>query len=145
MTEFLKQWHVDFSAAGDGAEAWAVLQNPQPPDLVLLDWMLPKMGGLELCRKIRTVGVNGSYVYTVMLTTKQKKTDLLTAMAAGADDYLTKPVDPSELRAKIMLGKRIIELQQSLRFAATHHFLRKLFNRAEVMGCAQTRVVAWRA
>ena len=133
LTEYLKEWHLDFAAVGDGAEAWALLQTPQAPDLVLLDWMLPGMDGLELCRKIRTLGVNGSYVYTVMLTAKQRKADLLTAMAAGADDYLAKPVDPSELRAKILVGKRIIELQQSLRFAATHDFLTKLLNRAEIM------------
>ena len=133
VTEYLKAWHLEFSWVGDGAEAWTLLQDPQPPDLVLLDWMLPGMDGLELCRKLRTLGGNGSYIYTVMLTAKQKKADLLTAMAAGADDYLTKPVEPSELRAKIMVGKRIIELQQSLRFAATHDFLTKLLNRAEVM------------
>src|SRR6185312_14650254 len=100
---------------------------------VLLDWMLPGIDGLELCRKIRTLGVNGTYIYTVMLTARNKKADLLTAMAAGADDYLTKPVDPSELRAKILVGKRIIELQQSLKFAATHDFLTRLLNRAKIM------------
>src|SRR5690348_16511153 len=110
VTECLKAWHLDFTIAGDGAEAWALLQNPQLPDLVLLDWMLPEIDGLELCRKIRTLGGNGTYIYTVMLTARQNKADLLTAMAAGADDYLTKPVDPSELRAKILVGKRIIEL-----------------------------------
>lgn len=133
VTECLRQWHLDFTAVGNGEEAWTLLQAPQAPDLALLDWMLPGMDGLELCRKIRTLGVNGSYVYTVMLTAKQRKADLLTAMAAGADDYLAKPVDPSELRAKILVGKRIIELQQSLRFAATHDFLTRLLNRAEIM------------
>jgi len=133
VTECLKEWHLDYTAVADGSEAWALLQSPQAPDLVLLDWMLPGIDGLELCRKIRTLGVNGNYIYTVMLTGKQKKADLLTAMAAGADDYLTKPVEPSELRAKILVGKRIIELQQSLKFAATHDFLTRLRNRAEIM------------
>jgi diguanylate cyclase (GGDEF)-like protein len=133
ITECLKEWHLEFTTVGDGAEAWSLLQNPTPPDLVLLDWMLPGIEGLELCRKIRTLGVNGTYIYTVMLTAKNKKADLLTAMAAGADDYLTKPVDISELRAKILVGKRIIELQQSLKFAATHDFLTRLLNRAEIM------------
>src|SRR5690242_14169693 len=133
VTECLKEWNLEFTTIGDGAEAWTLLQTPQAPDLVLLDWMLPGMDGLELCRKIRTVSGNGSYTYIVMLTAKQKKADLLTAMAAGADDYLTKPVDPSELRAKILVGKRIIELQQSLKFAATHGFLTRLLNRGEIM------------
>ena len=133
ISEFLKEWHLDFSTVDDGAKAWALLENPDAPDLVLLDWMLPGIDGLELCRKIRALGVGGNYIYVVMLTGRQKKADLLTAMAAGADDYLTKPVDPSELRARIMVGKRILELQQSLRFAATHDFLTRIFNRAEIM------------
>jgi diguanylate cyclase (GGDEF)-like protein len=131
--DFLKQWNLDFSVLGNAEEAWAQIETLETPDLVLLDWMLPGMDGLELCRNIRRLGVNGNYIYTVMLTAKQKKTDLLMAMAAGADDYLAKPVDPAELRAKIMVGKRILELQHSLRFAATHDFLTNLLNRAEIM------------
>jgi two-component system, cell cycle response regulator len=130
---YLKEWNLDFVAIDNGADAWSVLQDPDPPSLVLLDWMLPGLDGIELCRRIRTLGANGTYIYTVMLTAKDKKHDLLTAMAAGADDYLAKPVEPSELRARIMVGKRIFELQQSLKFAATHDFLTTLLNRAEIL------------
>jgi two-component system, cell cycle response regulator len=129
----LEEWGLDFQAVGNGSEAWELLQKPDAPGLVLLDWMLPGLDGIELCRRIRTLGADGTYFYTVMLTAKDKKQDLLTAMAAGADDYLAKPVDPSELRARILVGKRIMELQQSLRFAATHDFLTKLLNRAEIL------------
>jgi two-component system, cell cycle response regulator len=129
----LKEWNLDFVTVEDGAEAWISLQSPDAPRLVLLDWVLPGLDGIELCRRIRTLGANGDYIYTVMLTGKDKKQDLLTAMAAGADDYLAKPVDPSELRARILVGKRILDLQQSLRFAATHDFLTKLLNRAEIL------------
>jgi len=129
----LKEWNLEFVAVENGADAWRVLQSPDAPSLVLLDWMLPGLDGIELCRRIRTLGANGNYIYTVMLTAKDKKHDLLTAMAAGADDYLAKPVDPSELRARIMVGKRIFELQQSLKFAATHDFLTRLLNRAEIL------------
>jgi two-component system, cell cycle response regulator len=129
----LKEWNLDFVAVEDGAEAWTMLQSPDAPRLVLLDWVLPGLDGIELCRRIRTLGANGDYLYTVMLTGKDKKQDLLTAMAAGADDYLAKPVDPSELRARILVGKRILDLQQSLKFAATHDFLTKLLNRAEIL------------
>jgi len=131
---FLKKWNLPFTAVDDGAKAWDLLQSAQAPDLLLVDWMLPGMDGLELCRNVRTLAANGNYIYTVMLTAKQNKADLLTAMAAGADDYLTKPVDAADLRARIMVGKRIIELQQSLKFAATHDFLTHLLNRAEIMG-----------
>jgi diguanylate cyclase (GGDEF)-like protein len=72
-----------------------------------------------------------------MLTAKNRKQDLLLAMEAGADDYLAKPVDPSELRARIMAGKRILELQQSLSFAATHDFLTNLLNRAEILAAVE--------
>lgn len=130
---FLKKWNLPFTEVDDGAKAWDLLQSAQAPDLLLVDWMLPGMDGLELCRNVRTLAANGNYIYTVMLTAKQNKADLLTAMAAGADDYLTKPVDAADLRARIMVGKRIIELQQSLKFAATHDFLTHLLNRAEIM------------
>lgn len=130
---YLKEWNLDFVAAENGAEAWSLLQSPDPPSLVLLDWMLPGLDGIELCQRIRTLGANGTYFYTVMLTAKDRKQDLLTAMAAGADDYLAKPVDPSELKARILVAKRILDLQQSLRFAATHDFLTKLLNRAEIL------------
>jgi len=129
----LKEWNLDFVAAADGLEAWSYLQGPDAPSLVLLDWLLPGLDGIELCQRIRALGANGNYIYTVMLTAKDKKQDLLTAMAAGADDYLAKPVDPSELKARILVAKRILDLQQSLRFAATHDFLTKLLNRAEIL------------
>jgi two-component system, cell cycle response regulator len=130
---YLKQWNLEYLEAEDGRNAWEVIQKPDAPDLVLLDWLLPGLDGLELCRKIRTLGANGCYIYTVMLTALEKKQHLLAAMNAGADDYLGKPVDPSELRARIMVGKRILDLHQSLRFAATHDFLTKLSNRAEII------------
>jgi len=133
ITNYLKDWGLDFEAVGDGSKAWEILQKPDAPNLLLLDWMLPGIDGIELCRRIRTLGADGAYFYVVMLTAKDRKQDLLTAMAAGADDYLAKPVDASELRARIMVGKRILELQQSLRFAATHDFLTKLLNRAEIV------------
>jgi two-component system, cell cycle response regulator len=130
---FLKKWNLDFVAVDNGSKAWNILQRPDAPSLVLLDWVIPGLDGIELCQKIRTLGANGTYIYAVMLTAKDKKQDLLTAMAAGADDYLAKPVDPSELKARILVAKRILDLQQSLRFAATHDFLTKLLNRAEIL------------
>jgi diguanylate cyclase (GGDEF)-like protein len=133
ISGYLQEWGLDFQAVADGNQAWELLQKPGAPDLVLLDWMLPGLDGIQLCRKIRTLGAEGTYFYTVMLTAKDRKQDLLTAMAAGADDYLAKPVAPQELRARVMVGKRILELQQSLRFAATHDSLTRLLNRAEIL------------
>lgn len=140
IADCLQAWNLDFNAVKDGAEAWRILASADPPNLVLLDWMLPEIDGIELCRRIRMLGANGNYIYTVMLTAKDRKSHLLTAMAAGADDYLAKPVDPSELRARILVGKRILELQQSLRFAATHDFLTKLVNREEILASLKREI-----
>jgi two-component system cell cycle response regulator len=129
----LEESGLNFAVCENGTDAWELLQGPDAPTLVLLDWVLPGIDGIELCRRIRTLGSNGTYIYTVMLTAKDRKQNLLTAMEAGADDYLAKPVDPSELKARILVGKRILDLQQSLRFAATHDFLTGLLNRAEIL------------
>jgi two-component system, cell cycle response regulator len=134
---YLKEWNLEFQEIGNGRDAWDLLQRPDAPDLVLLDWQLPGLDGIELCRKIRTLGIRGTYVYAVALATMGHKDDLLSAMEAGADDYLSKPVDPSELKARIMAGKRILDLQQSLRFAATRDFLTKLLNRAEILAALE--------
>jgi len=130
--DYLTEWGLDYVAVGSGTEALKLLESPTPPQITLLDWVLPGMDGIDVLRRIRKLS-RGHYVYTVMLTAKRKKEDRLKAMEAGADDYLSKPVDPSELRSRIMVGKRIVELQQSLRFAATHDFLTNLMNRAEIL------------
>ncbi|MGA7908005.1 MAG: diguanylate cyclase [Candidatus Sulfotelmatobacter sp.] len=134
---YLTDWGLDFLAVGSGTEAVKLLEAPDPPNMALLDWMLPGLDGIDVCRRIRKQGTGGTYIYTVMLTAKNRKQDLLLAMEAGADDYLPKPVDPSELRARIMAGKRILELQQSLRFAATHDFLTSLLNRSEILAALE--------
>lgn len=138
--DYLRAWNLEFTIVTNGGDAWRILQSAEPPNLVLLDWMLPEIEGIDLCRRIRTLGGNGNYIYTVMLTAKDRKSHLLTAIAAGADDYLSKPVDSSELRARILVGKRILELQQSLRFAATHDFLTGIFNREEILGALKREI-----
>lgn len=133
VSAYLKDLGLDLVVAENGTDAWEVLRGQDAPTLALLDWVLPGLDGIELCRRIRTLGSNGTYIYTVMLTAKDRKKNLLTAMDAGADDYLAKPVDLSELKARILVGKRILDLQQSLRFAATHDLLTGLLNRAEIL------------
>jgi diguanylate cyclase (GGDEF)-like protein len=98
--------------------------------------MLPGIDGLEVLRRIRELS-QGTYIYTVMLTGKTQKKDRMAAMEAGADDFLSKPVDPADLRSRILVGKRILELQQSLRFAATHDFLTNLLNRSEILAALE--------
>ena len=133
---YLDDWGLDHVGVGSGTEAIKLLEAENPPDLALLDWLLPGLDGIDVLRRIRKVS-QGSYIYTVMLTAKSQKKDRHTAMEAGADDYLSKPVDPAELRQRIMVGKRILELQQSLRFAATHDFLTNLLNRSEILAALE--------
>ena len=133
---YLADWGLEHVSVGSGTEAIKLLEGPEPPDLALLDWLLPGLDGIDVLRRIRKLS-QGKYVYTVMLTAKSQKKDRQQAMEAGADDYLSKPVDPAELRQRILVGKRILELQQSLRFAATHDFLTNLLNRSEILAALE--------
>jgi diguanylate cyclase (GGDEF)-like protein len=137
--DHLESWGFGVTLAGTGAEAWNVLQQPECPKLVLLDWVLPDLDGTELCRRIRAAGATGDYVYVILLTSKEGKQNMLDAMQAGADDYLEKPFDQSELKARLMVGKRILTLQEelvaareSMRHAATHDSLTGLLNRGAI-------------
>jgi two-component system, cell cycle response regulator len=136
---FLTEWGFEHESVGSGTEAVKLLESVNPPDLVLLDWLLPGLDGIDVLRRIRKLS-QGSYIYTVMLTAKTHKKDRITAMEAGADDYLAKPIDPTDLRSRIVVGKRILELQQSLRFAATHDFLTNLLNRSEILAALQREI-----
>ena len=136
----LQHWGFVSTEADSGSQAWKTLQQPDSPKLVLLDWVLPDLDGIELCQRIRNAGGSRPYTYIILLTGKDGKKDMLTAMQAGADDYIAKPFDESELHARILVGKRILELQQelissrdSMRHAATHDSLTGLLNRAEIM------------
>jgi two-component system cell cycle response regulator len=138
ITTRLQEWGIPFKIAKDGSEAWAFLQRPDCPKLVLLDWVLPDIDGVELCRRIRRAGTGNSYSYVILLTGKDGKNDLLEAMQAGADDYLVKPFDQLELKARLLVGKRIIGLNEelvsardSMRYAATHDSLTGVMNRGE--------------
>jgi diguanylate cyclase (GGDEF)-like protein len=97
-----------------GLEAYAALTKPGAPLLAILDWMMPGMDGVEVCRRVRQE-VTGAPVYLILLTAMSRKEDLIEGLEAGADDYLTKPFNPDELRVRLKAGARIVELQSSLR------------------------------
>jgi diguanylate cyclase (GGDEF)-like protein len=99
---------------GTGLEAWNVLQKKDAPLLAILDWMMPGMDGLEVCRRVRQE-ISASPTYIILLTAMSRKEDLIQGLEAGADDYLTKPFDRHELRVRLQVGARIVELQSSLR------------------------------
>ncbi len=135
----LKSWGFEVVMAETGAEASQILEQPRAPKLVLLDWVLPDIEGIDLCQQIRTAGSSGHYVYIMLLTGKEGRQDMLDALQAGADDYLRKPFDESELKARLLVGKRILDLQdelvaarEAMREAATRDSLTGLLNRAEI-------------
>jgi two-component system, cell cycle response regulator len=97
----------------NGAEAWEILQQPQAPKLIIVDWMMPELDGLELVRLIRSLPTDHP-PYLIMLTAKGDKADIITGLDAGADDYLGKPFDPGELRARVEVGCRMVEMQTAL-------------------------------
>lgn len=135
----LTQWGYEIISARDGYEAWNILQKKGRPRIILLDWMMPNMNGIDLCKKIRK-HIKEPYIYIILLTAKKGKQDLIEAMDAGADDFISKPFDPHILKVRLRAGKRITNLQdeliaarEKLRIQATHDSLTQLFNRAELM------------
>ena len=112
LVHHLQQWGHVVVPCPDGESAWSCLENGTNPHLAILDWMMPGMDGLELCRRIRNR--SGPYVYIVMVTARTKPEDLLAGFQAGADDYLTKPFAPEELGARLRAGVRIVDLQTEL-------------------------------
>ena len=87
IEDLLKDWGFDLVVAENGEQAWEILRQPDGPRLALLDWMLPGIDGLELCQRIRAMPTSGRYIYTLLLTARDKKADLIAALEAGADDY----------------------------------------------------------
>ncbi len=110
----LNDWGFEFQCVRDGKEAWKLLSHKDAPRLALLDWVLPEIDGVELCRRLRNRPEDAPYTYTILLTAKSRKDEMLEAMNAGADDFLAKPIEPSELKARLLVGKRIVDLQQKL-------------------------------
>lgn len=134
LQTWLQQWHYNVTAVENGSDAWKVLQDDNAPQLAVLDWVMPGLDGIELCRKIRLVPE--PYRYLILVTSRDNKQDIVTGLEAGADDYLTKPFDAQELRARLHTGRRILDLQdallnaqRALEFEASHDTLTGLWNR----------------
>jgi len=100
-------------AVSNGADAWQRLSTDSDVAIVILDWMMPGMTGVELCERIRH-DESHSHLYVIMLTARTGRADIITGIEAGADDYLTKPFDPDELRVRLKVGVRVVSLQQRL-------------------------------
>jgi sigma-B regulation protein RsbU (phosphoserine phosphatase) len=114
LSSLIASWGFEVVTVADGESALEVFNRETRPQLVLLDWMLPTIDGLEICRRIRASGQGVPTSYIILLTSRNGPTDLVAGLEAGADEYLVKPIDPDELRARLNAGARIISLQQVL-------------------------------
>ncbi len=139
LQSWLQTWNYRVTPAENGLDAWNLLQQESSPKMAILDWMMPGLDGIEVCRRIRSRH-DGPYRYVLLLTAKDNKKDVVAGLEAGADDYLVKPFDRNELRARVRAGRRILELQdalirvqEALRIEAAHDRLTGLWNRGAVL------------
>jgi DNA-binding response OmpR family regulator len=109
----LTRWGFETEVACDGEAAWEWLRQPDAPRLAVLDWMMPGLDGVEVCRRVRGLGDDNA-AYLILLTAKHTTADLVTGLDAGADDYITKPFQREELRARVQVGVRVLRLQEAL-------------------------------
>ena len=135
----LAGWGYEVILAEDGEQAWRAMQGPDAPSIALLDWMMPGLDGLQVCRKVREAA-REPYTYIILLTGRDRQEDVVEGLAAGADDYLRKPFDNLELEARIRTGRRIVELhgqliaaREALREQATTDPLTGLANRRTIL------------
>ena len=113
LRRVLEKWGYEVIVTADGAEAWEVLRGADPPRIAVLDWMMPEMDGVEVCRRVRALETRQP-PYIILLTALGEKEHLVTGFEAGADDYVGKPYDPAELRARLEVGRRLVELNDEL-------------------------------
>ncbi len=127
----LDGWGYEVISVEDGLQAWEALQAPSPPSIVILDWMMPKLDGLEVIKMIRSWERPGkaSTTYVILLTTKNSKQDVVEGLESGANDYITKPYDMDELNARIRVGSQVVELQERFYKAFTINPTPMLLNR----------------
>jgi diguanylate cyclase (GGDEF)-like protein len=139
LEKTLERAGYEVTAVNDGRKAVEELCRPEGPRLALLDWVMPQLDGPAVCRTVRRKR-SQRHVYLVLLTSKNSKEDIVEGLESGADDYLTKPFDPGELKARLNTGMRILELEDNLlearenmRYKATHDSLTSLLNRGTIL------------
>ena len=109
----LKTWGYEVLVASGGEQAWEILRRDDAPSFAILDWTMPGMDGLELCKKVRALQ-KPTTPYLIFVTAKARTQDIVTGLEAGADDYIVKPFQREELRARVRVGERMLELQAAL-------------------------------
>ena len=134
----LEEWGYEVVQAEDGEQALEILSADDPPPIAILDWVMPKITGPELCARVRA-RKSRTYTYILLLTSKALRQDLIEGMGAGADDYIVKPFDRPEMEVRLRAGRRIVDLQmelmqmqEALREQATRDSLTKCWNRFSI-------------
>ena len=109
----LQRWGHDTTIVSNGAQAWEHLRAASTSTLAILDWMMPELDGPDVCRRVRTE-LPFAHMYLLLVTARESRGDVVAGLDAGADDYIIKPFDPEELRARVAVGVRVLSLQQKL-------------------------------
>lgn len=115
LKNMIEEMDMESIEAHDGEEAWELLQSENAPQILLLDWVMPKLNGLELCRRIALERLKSQkYSYIILITSKDKDDEISEGFLAGADDYITRPFNRNELRMRLRVGVRIVQMQRNL-------------------------------
>ncbi|MEE8575349.1 MAG: diguanylate cyclase [Thermodesulfobacteriota bacterium] len=118
LKKSLEEWGYEVLEFNDGAEAWRALNAEDPPRIAILDWMMPEMDGIEVCKKLQA-RTGSPFVYTILLTSKSEKEDLVLGLESGAHNFQSKPISPEELRSHVNVGRRLVEADDKLKEYAT--------------------------
>jgi two-component system, cell cycle response regulator len=142
----LRDWDFEPVTAHNGEEALALLRGEDAPALAILDWMMPRMDGVDVCRALRAEN-RERYTYVLLLTARGEQADIVAGLEAGADDYIVKPFDKNELKVRLAVGRRIVALQrdliearETLRYLAMHDSLTGLMNRMAVLDAVNREI-----
>jgi DNA-binding response OmpR family regulator len=128
----LENWGYRVESVTNGEEAWAKLQKPDAPHIAILDWEMPGLDGVEVCRRVKEMEVENP-PYIILLTSRDSKMDIVRGFDAGADDYMTKPFNDDELRARTRVAERLVRTQSSLSESVAE--LRAALNQLEMLEC----------
>lgn len=126
----LENWGYRVESVTNGTDAWAALQKPDAPHIAILDWEMPELDGVEVCRRAKEMDVSNP-PYILLLTSRDLKTDIVKGFDAGADDYMTKPFNDDELRARVRVAERLVRTQSSLSESVAE--LKEALNQVEML------------
>ena len=126
----LENWGYRVESVVDGNQAWDILQRREAPHIAILDWEMPELDGVEVCRMVKEMERENP-PYIILLTARDSKKDIVEGFDAGADDYMTKPFDDNELRARVRVAERLVRTQTSL--SETVRELKEVLNQLEMI------------